>query len=152
MKLNFRVPVRLFLILFVLLIIASCKKSSNPTSGFTWNYKGINYSAVKHGAHLYYPGTTNSFYRLDGLIDSLDLPTISILLRSINTGVYNMSTTGASLYFSDEIAGTLYDITSGTINITSNSNNLISGNFSVIIEPGGINQTLTGTFTNIILE
>ena len=155
-------PVDLILVLLVLTIqIASCNKSSNgistPTSSsFTWTYEGSSYTVTSDTAYQYNnnPTTYQIFVSPNsGFLFNINRK-LSFNLSSFNVGQYNIQPIISQLnsfQFIDDTGLVLLGI-SGTLNITSNSNNLLSGNFSfILINPSGGTKPISGSFSNMTI-
>ena len=139
----------IFLLLFAILIsnIISCKKSSNNSAvnSFTWSYGATNYQANVNAAYL--TGLSSTPIIIGGTGTSVFHPNVGpqISVVSLNVGSYNFLTSPNSMYYVDDL-GNPQGATSGSVNITSNSNNLLSGNFSCTLTNSIL---LTGNFTNV---
>jgi hypothetical protein len=76
----------------------------------------------------------------------------SIFLTSCNVGTYFINDGSVAfnrLTYKDDAGNTLLGA-GGTLNITANSNNYISGNFfATLISGSGVPSQLTGNFTNM---
>lgn len=143
----------------VLLLISvsflSCSKSgANNTSNtspasFTWSYNGNNYTATMAEAY-----TNGSGPRVIAAVIGTNFFTferrVDFDLTSFNTGTYQFQSPNTNLirYINEPSlpAGSV----NTTTNITSNSGNLLSGNFSGFMnDNSSINKPISGTFTNI---
>ena len=138
-----------------LLLSSSCNKSNdpdpNPASDFTWTFRGSTIKADLDSAFVNYDlapyfikaitGTNfrHSFTRL-----------ISFTLTSFNPGDFAIASGPGSnkLEYIDEL-GYIHAGISGSLTIASNSNNLMSGNFSAIMAGPSGNEPITGNFSNV---
>ena len=141
-------------LLFVLNFTA-CKKSNdtNYSNSFTWTFTGTNYIANFKTAYQTSIGSGPLIVAGMGTseISSGTGPRIS--LTSLNTGTYNFGTGSTNVFRYVNDAGEALGVTSGTLNITENSNNHLSGNFSaILIDISSTTNTLTGTFSGIDIE
>jgi hypothetical protein len=75
---------------------------------------------------------------------------IYFILTSFNPGDFNIvpGTGSNKLEYIDEL-GFGHSGVSGTLSITSNANNLMSGNFSATIAGPSGNEPISGSFTNV---
>ena len=139
----------LYLLIFFLssLIFWSCSKSneSAPQNSFSLTYNGNTYKAVNDSAVLISLGTnfvvanfsTGYFWR------------VYMSLASFNVGSYNFGS-GSSISYVNYQGNPTPDATSGTINITANSNNRMSGNFTATIADHlGTIYVTSGNFTDM---
>lgn len=143
--------------LFVVLIFfSSCKKSGDDqanSNSFTWIHNGINHTTkldTAYKSHSSRPPYT--------IIAGEDKPGYIIFTRvefnltSFNTGIHIVNDGFGAfnrLTYADDAGNTLIGA-GGTLNITANSNNYISGNFSATLITGaGVSSLLTGNFTNM---
>jgi hypothetical protein len=147
MKVDFRNSISVLFSLFVLLTVTSCKKdAASSTSGsFKWVYKGVNYTA-RESLTQHYSIDGISYYWIQGAASNIIRPDVIISVPLLSTRQYNISDTMVAVSFRDDDAGMIYGAASGVINITSASNNSVSGNFSIILGPTG--DSVTGTFSN----
>lgn len=145
-------------IIFTVFLFASCKKSGDNSSSnkhsFTWTTGGKNFTPTIDTAFLRPSFTTTPYHIIAGFgtFPSRFDQRIDFHLSSFAAGSYTISSgSGAvnTLYYIDD-AGYNLEAISGTLNITASSNNLISGNFSVVlINPSRATSTMTGKFTNV---
>jgi hypothetical protein len=146
-----------FSALFLLISVGflSCSKpGSNNTSNtspvnFTWSYNGNNYTATMAEAYTNGSGPWviaavigPNFFTFERRVD--------FDLTSFNTGTYQFQSPNTNLirYMNEPSlpAGSV----NTTINITSNSGNLLSGNFSGLMnDNSSVNKPISGTFTNV---
>jgi hypothetical protein len=137
------------------ILLFSCKKSSDNHSNihsFTWNYEGKAYSANIDSAFLHPPTSTGNPLIIAGTGNNITLPGSGprITLISLATGNYLFGTSSNnSLEYVDTLGNSSISI-SGTITITANSTDKLSGNFSAtMIDFSGLPKILTGNFSNV---
>lgn len=146
------------LLLLNLLLLSGCKKSNDSNGGsFAWTHAGKSYQSTVFQAFL---GTGYTFTPFHIVAGFGTFPTgfqrrIDFHLTSFAVGSYTIilspSTANTVEYIDD--AGFILAGTSGTLNITSYSNNQMSGNFSVtLIDPSSATTQLAGSFTNIVVN
>ncbi len=126
------------------LFLVSCSKNKDddgPAQVFSWRANG--------GAEQF--SDTTSFLRLFGfnyIYGKKNTTSVFLSTNSNNPGLY--STFNANGSAGLMIAGTQYGCISALVNITSNSNNLLSGNFNAEMIVANVDTiNLTGTFSNI---
>jgi hypothetical protein len=127
--------------------VCSCNKGSSDTkneSSFTWTYDGKTYKAKQDTAFTIGIGAPSIVAGLNtGFYDRGSGPRINV--TSLTEGPYSFgSGTGHTFRFIDE-AGDNIDATSGTLNITKNTDKLLSGDFNVSLYNSKI---ITGIFSN----
>ncbi len=137
------------IIIILFLIIQSCKKS-NDSDSFTWTWNGNNYTANYKEAFIQSLGSGS--YIIGGTGSALNSsgtgPRISV--SSLSVGSYNLTANlPNTIYFVDPNGDNLAT-TTGTLNITSNSNSKLTGNFSAtLVNATNQNTAISGSFTNI---
>ena len=147
------------LLLLGLLLLSSCKKSGDdaPQGSFTWTHKGKSFQATAYAA---FPNPSFFFIPFNVLAGYGNFETrvekrIVFHLNSFAVGTSAITTsppTETAFYYVDE-AGNNLDGVSGAINITSNANNRLSGNFSVtLIDGSSATSLITGSFTDIPIQ
>lgn len=139
--------------LSLVLILFSCSKDEkkNDPMIFTWTHLGVSHNATTADAYISQAGLglgpnqilanngTTTFFR------------VSIRLSSLNAGSYTISSANKVDYVDD--AGFNQVATGGTVTIQSNSNNKISGLFTVTLTDASSNtSTLTGQFSNVTVH
>jgi len=138
-------------ILFVVGVLTfySCSKSDDdtatPTGGvFIWTTGGATFTADNVNASL--SGPFSIVANKDAAIASIK--SFSITLSAFAVGAYTLSAAGANQlgYFT---SGGMVMSQSGTLNITANSNNRLSGNFTTILTGGA---SMTGDFSNVSIN
>jgi hypothetical protein len=138
---------KIILLLIPLLFLLSCGKDNESSGSFTWNYDGTNYTANFKAA---YSSSMGQPYIIGGLGNSITTPNSGphIYVISFTPGTYSFGgIVPNSLNFVDQLG---FDISAigGAVNITSNSNNKLSGNFSAALANG---KTVTGSFTDLTI-
>lgn len=140
-------------------ILLCCNKSDGagqPADNFTWTHKGVTHTTSINFAYLTTSGLGNPpFTILAGFPRAISFERrIQFYLTSFNTGAYTISgSPGAPnrLTYIDDMGDVLNGI-SGTLNITANTNNKLSGNFSTTVtDASSVNSQLTGSFTDITI-
>jgi hypothetical protein len=147
-------------IFFAAFLLIACNKSGDPdpaapASSFTWTHAGVTYtasldSAYEHSIALapYYIVAINGTHFITNYTRKIDFS-----LTSFNPGAYTIVQGGPNRlnYIND--AGFNFDGIAGTLNITSNVNNLLSGNFSAtLVGPGPANSPVSGSFSNVSIR
>jgi hypothetical protein len=138
--------------------LTSCKKNNNsdtkPPSDFTWTFTGSTYKANLDSAYVHYDLTPYLIIAITGtnFYTSFNRK-IYFSLTSFNPGNFNIVPGPGSniLQYVDEL-GFDHSGVSGTLIISSNSNNLLSGNFTAIIAGPSGNNPISGTFTNVPIK
>ncbi|HMK03422.1 MAG TPA: hypothetical protein VK489_04495 [Ferruginibacter sp.] len=134
-------------------IFISCNKSDDSqdeSSSFTWTWSAITYNGNFKEAYLQSLSVTPVI--IAGMGTSLQSPGTGprISLNSFNVGSYNLVSGIANTISFVAPNGDNLQSTSGTLTITSNSNNKMNGNFSAtLINAVGLNSSLIGSFTNL---
>lgn len=136
-----------------LLFDSSCKKSEPAhNSSFTWTFNnGTTTTANIHKAFKSSMAPSPIIVASKGSnIISFD---VAITLTSFDISSYTITGSGTNGLRYIDNSGNEYDAVSGTVNITSSSSNLISGNFSVVINgPAGGLYPVTGSFRDTPVE
>jgi hypothetical protein len=158
---TFKAIFYLVLLSVVFIIFPSCGKSDKPippsTNSFIWTTGGTNYTATIDTAFLGTGYTITPFHIIAGF-GTFPLGferRIDFHLTSFNIGSYAIVSSAGSVntlqYIND--AGDDLEGISGTLNITANANNLLSGNFSVtLINSSAVTSPMTGSFTNMSIR
>jgi hypothetical protein len=150
------------LISFLLLLAFSfpdCSKSNNnngtaPASSFTWTHDGTNYMANVSGVFEHSVALV-PFYIVAIIGTNININftrKVEFSLTAFNTGGYAITSGGMNLVHYIGDGGFDYSGIGGSVNITSNTNNLLSGNFSVTMAGPGPNTTLSGSFSNMPIQ
>lgn len=136
----------------------SCKKSVDGqanSNSFTWVHNGISHTtkldtAYKSMAWLLLP--PYSIFAGENKPGYIIFRRVEFNLTSFDVGTYAVNAGSGAfnrLTYVDDAGNTLIGA-GGTLNITANSNNYLSGNFSATIITGsGTSSLLTGHFTNM---
>ena len=138
-----------------LLFFYSCKKEDDPgkKNSFTWVHNGIIHTTTVDTAYVANSGlpqfTIMAGEKKPGylfyvrVMFNLTSFKIGTCIVNDGSGAFNRLT------YTDDSGNTLIGA-GGTLTITANSNNYMSGNFSAILITGaGVSSQLTGSFTNI---
>lgn len=137
--------------IFVLVALPSCDKPDTPEpaaeSKFTWLYDGTTYVAKQHKAMLNSIGGPSIRAGLQEGIQAGSGPRIN--LTSLNQGTYTIASGNVTYFDYIDVLGNPHQGNTGSITITKNANNLLSGNFSVTLSN---NKTITGDFTNTSIK
>ena len=141
-------------------LLMACNKSGDsnppvPASSFTWTHAGVTYTASLDSAYEqsialapYYIIAINGTHFITNYTRKIDFS-----LTSFNPGAYTIVQGGPNRLSYINDGGFNFDGIAGTINITSNANNLLSGNFSAtLIDPGPANSPLSGSFSNVSIR
>ena len=144
----------ILLILFNLVIV-SCKKDNtvDSTHSFNWNYANVNYKAGIDTAYTTsMSGGPTIIAGLGTRLTSIG-PGPRIILTSFMAGIYRFGQTNTNRFIYIDHNEDEQQAIDGSINITNNANNLLSGNFSVtLIDPLGVKRPLTGSFNNVSIR
>jgi len=149
-----RKPILSFITTTVLLavIFFSCKKETIAEEHFfTWTVNGTNNTAALHKAFSY------SMASMPIIIASTDTvllnPDISITLGSFNTGTYTISGSGDNGVRYINASGDIFWAQTGSVVISGNAANKISGSFAVTVKNlGDVSYELSGSFINTPIE
>jgi len=140
-------------IIFIASLAACSKKSNNgniaPVSSFTWTYEGQTYTAKTDTAYNsppIYTGTAPVILATQGSRFFAPSPELTIFLTSLSQGTYIFTGSGTNQCHYIDPLGFDRDGVSGTMNITSNNNSRLAGNFSITLTNS---QVLTGSFNNV---
>lgn len=140
----------------------SCKKSGAPTQSlyvtgsFVWIYNNRTIVTSYDSAYEYPSNPPLNRYSIvastrGGTIFQVG-PKFYFVLSSLNVGSYTIQPSTSApntLQFIDDSGNNLIGI-SGTVDITSRINTLITGSFSItLLDPLGNNTLLTGYFTDM---
>ena len=140
----------------------SCSKSNDTSSqnivnSFTWIHGGNTYKATIDTAFLGAGYTITPFHIIAGF-GTFPLGfnrRIDFHLTSFAVGAYTIVPSPATvntLQYIDDAGFNLEGI-SGNLTITGNSNNLLSGNFSLtLINGSAVTSPMSGSFTNMSIR
>jgi hypothetical protein len=143
-------------LIFTLMIINfSCNKDngSNDSWSFTWTHQNISHSATSSDAYLTQAGLGIGPNQICAFISSSS-PNyrVSIRLSSLTPNSYPVSLTSNHFDYVDDFGNNLSGV-QGSVTISSNSNNKLSGIFSVkLINISSDTTAITGSFANINLH
>lgn len=138
----------------ILMFFCSCKKSGEAINkNFTWVHNNISHTTTLDTAYISHasrpPYTIFAGENKPGYII---FQRVEFNLTSFNVGTYTVNAGSGAfnrLTYTDDAGNTLIGA-GGTLNITANSNNYMSGNFSATLITGsGVTSQLTGNFTNM---
>lgn len=147
--------IRLITMVLFATVLFGCNKSYNhpfvPVNSFTWAYRGSSYTADVHIANWYSMAPKPIIAAYNKMNVPFPNYKLAITVTSFNVGTYALSGSSSSsntFYYIDNEGHELL-CTRGSLNITANSNNLITGNFSVsVIDPFKVTRSIVGSFTN----
>jgi len=138
--------------IFILaLIVQSCSKDNKKedSASFTWVHLNVSHTATSADAYNSQAGLglgPNQIIANNGTATSYR---VSIRLSSLNPNSYAVSLTSNKFDYVDD-AGYNLAGAKGTVTISSNSVNKLSGNFSVKLINASFDTTaITGSFSNI---
>jgi hypothetical protein len=142
----------------ILMFFYSCKKAGDDqanNNSFTWVQNGINHTTNLDTAYVALGGLSLSPYTImagENKPGYIFYRRVEFNLTSFNVGTHTVNAGSGAfnrLTYTDD-AGTTMIGAGGTLNITANSNNYMSGNFSATLITGaGVSNLLTGNFTNM---
>lgn len=141
------------LVLFLMLTTISCTDDdaaivpaipSIGADGFTWiDSSGATVQTVNN------PYASTQYKSIFAVSSGATIYEIN--LTSIAVGTYSLTASGNALYYKNASMSAPFSPTLGTIIITANANNKLSGTFTATGTGGGI-TTLTGQFKNIVVN
>jgi hypothetical protein len=146
------------LLLAGLFLLSSCKKSNDAEPGsFSWTHAGKTYQPTIYAAYLGTGYTFTPFHIIAGFgtFPSGFTRRVDFHLTSFAVGTYTVALSPGSANTLDYIDDGGFNLagTAGTLNITANANNRMSGNFSVtVINPSMVTSPITGSFTDITIN
>lgn len=156
----FKSSFSIVLIVSASFVFYACNKSSdssfNPSDNqFQWTYSGVAHTTTydtafltSHGLGIIPISIIAGFQGPSNVISRR----VEFNLTSFNTGIYSIGPSPSSpnrLSFIDDAGFNLNGV-SGSLNITSNSNNYLTGNFTTTVSNGsGVTSELTGSFANM---
>ncbi len=138
----------IYLAFALLVILNSCNKSDSKANSFTWTYGTTNYKAIFNAAYL--QSLSVNPIIVAGTGTSLNTLNIGprFTVSSLNIGTYTFVTSPNSMFYIDDLGNNLAANT-GSVTITANTNNLLSGNFSATLSNSVI---VTGSFVNVSIS
>lgn len=142
------------LILSAVVLLSSCSKSEDnssnnatptPADGFYYSENGS--TTMTAATSAYASNQFKSIFALNGSNTAFE-----INLTSIAVGTYTINSSNALAYIKPG-GSQLWSASAGTITITSNANNKLTGTFNATTGSGitGVNS-VSGTFTNITIQ
>ena len=134
-----------------LLLFQSCTKSDTASlkNSFTWTYNGTNFTAYADSAfRSNFSGYPFISARKNADPASMN-ETLVIELPSLGVSAYDLSAGTPPEFFYTDGAGNTFFGNPGSLNITANKNNLISGNFSATLNNTKI---IAGQFTAVPIK
>ena len=136
---------KIILLVFILFSLAACTKKETTTPTLTWNFKGITHISKSTYAEV----INNNYFQINGEENAFN--TLLLFTTSFNVGTYLADSTavlnGAILSYPKSNDSVLVALTpSGSISISNNSKNKLSGTFNLITQDG---DHLDGTFSNV---
>lgn len=140
----------LVMIAFFAITSISCSSDDSSggatTDGFTWTDSSG--STVQTVDNPYANGPFNSIFAVRS-----GATIYEINLTSLAVGTYSLGGASANaLYYNSTGAlATSFSPTSGSVVITANANNKLTGTFTAIGTGGGV-TTVSGSFTNIVIN
>ena len=136
------------------LILLSCNKDNNDNSNdswsFTWTHENVIHMATEAAAYITQAGVGMGSNQIIANIGTPGAqPRVSILLTSLNPDTYPVSVNTNRFDYVDDAGNDLRGA-AGTVTISANSGNKLSGDFSVkLINPSSDTTMITGSFTDI---
>jgi len=150
-------------IFFIVIALYSCHKSNDTAAtegNFVWTHKAVTTSTNTDTAFVSVSGLAYPPYTIlagfpRSSYSSAIQKRVEFNLTSFNAGTYTI-TSGAGaankMNYIDDAGYNLNGI-SGTITITVNSGNKISGNFScMVVDGAAVSSQLSGNFTNMVVN
>jgi hypothetical protein len=140
-------------------IFYACNKPDDSAdqnnNQFQWTHKGVTHTTnIYDTAYITSQGLSMLPYMIlagKGLRINIIARSVLFHLSSFNVATYTIGPSGSAnvLYFQDDAGNDLEGV-SGTLVITSNSNNRMTGNFSVTVRDASLaTSQLTGSFTDM---
>ena len=138
--------------IFILaLIVQSCSKDKKKedSASFTWTHQNVSHTATSVDAYNSQAGLGLGPNQIIANNGSATFYRVSIRLSSLSPNSYTVSLTSNKFDYVDD-AGYNLAGAQGTVTIYSNSDNKLSGNFSVkLINASSDTTAITGSFSNI---
>ena len=139
----------------LLIIILSCNKDSgsNDSWSFNWTHQSVSHSATSADAYISQAGLGLGPNQVLAFISSSSpYYRVSIRLSSLTPNSYPVSLTSNKFDYVDDSGNDLAGA-QGSVTISSNSNDKLSGSFSVkLINASSDTTTIAGSFANINLH
>ncbi len=140
------------LLLLISISFLSCSKSDSNlpvTPSFTWTYGGIDYTATLTEAYT----NGNGPYVIAAVIGTnffTFTKRVDFILTSFAIGTYQFQSGTTNLVRCMDNPYITAGSVNTTVTITANSNNLLSGNFSGLLNDNSpVNKPISGTFINV---
>jgi hypothetical protein len=134
------------------LILLSCSKDSNKSNdswSFTWTHENVIHMATGAAAYVTQAGVGLGSNQIIATMGNSSQPRVSIQLSSLNPNSYPVSVSTNRFDYVDDAGNDLRGA-AGTVTISANSGNKLSGDFSVkLINPSSDTTMITGSFTDI---
>jgi hypothetical protein len=147
---------QILLALFLSIFFVSCKKDSdesritttNASDGFRWKENSSTTFLTVNN-----PYASQQFKTIFATRTGAGAGTIfEINLTSIAVGTYNFTASGTNaFYYNNNATGGAFNAVSGSVIITANDNNKLTGTFSVTGTGNGV-TSVTGEFVNITIN
>ena len=146
---------KLAIIFNLMLTILSCGKDNDSTDSwsFNWTHQNVPHSATSADAYISQAGLGLGPNQIVASLSSSG-PNyrVSMRLSSLNPNSYPVSLTFNKFDYVDDSGNDLAGA-QGSVTISLNSNNKLTGSFSVkLINVSSDTTTITGSFTNINLH
>lgn len=141
----------LFTTLFFIIFILSCGKSNDPQFwSFNWTHKTVSHSATSADAYITQVALGKGPNQIKADISGSSLNyRVSMYLSSLSPNSYPVSLTSNKFDYIDDAGDHLAGV-QGTVTISSETDNKLSGSFSVKLINMNYDTTLiTGSFINI---
>ncbi len=147
LKIHFAILVSL-----LVLLTLACSKSATtialPANRFTWIYKSTTHNASQFSAFLYSRGNFVIIGAQGNTITSF--PQCNFSITSFSKGSYAINSAGLNILKYVDETGTTYNASTGQVNITAYGSDLISGDFSAILQTSsGTSTPISGTFLSV---
>lgn len=142
----------LIMIAFIAVFSISCSNDDNPTpvvpvatDGFIWTENGT--ATVLTVNNPYVNGQFNSIFAVRS-----GTTIYEINLTALTPGTYTLGSASAnSLFYNNTGATTSFSPTSGSVIITGNAGNKLTGTFTATGTGAGV-TSVSGSFTNIVIN
>lgn len=140
--------------LFVVAVfLCACKKNKSDDNNFTWVHNSISHSTKLDTAYIAHSGRPRfTIIAGENKPGYIVFVRVEFNLTSFNKGTYIVNDGYGAfnrLTYTDDTGNTLIGVY-GVLNITENTDNYLSGNFSAtLISGSGVTSQLTGNFTNM---
>lgn len=134
------------------LVLLSCSKDSNTSNdswGFTWTHENVRHMATEAAAYATQAGVGMGSNQIIATMGTGSQSRVSIQLSSFDPNSYPVSVSTNRFDYVDDAGNDLRGA-AGTVTISANSGNKLSGDFSVkLINPASDTTLITGSFTDI---